>query len=293
MADPRSLARATDAALEAALVDLGRSLSWPTAASATPAGEDAATRARRSIVREGIRPERGRWWSWTPGGRPIRSSLLLAVALILALAALATAIGLGLPGIRITQTASPIVPVASAPPSATPRVVPPGTPVPTPTPGPLGWQLGLGSPFAVDLLPRSVSFPIRLPPATFGPPTSAWFLDGRVSAVWPSRPGLPPLEERDLGLVLTQFQGGIDAGYFDKVLGPGTTMEVVQVDGVVGYWITGRPHELIYVSPSGDPVFDTRRIVGESLIWAKDGITYRLETGLGQAAAIELANSLR
>lgn len=291
MADRLDLTSATDSEIELALRDLGQSLAWP-ASPAAVAGlpDDAAARARRRIVAEGIRPQGRRWWTGPSGRRPLRTSLLLAAALILAIAALAAAIGFGLPGIRITLTSSP---VPTAFPTATPRIVPSGTPAPSPSPGPLGWQLGLGDPFAVDALPRSVSFPIRLPPASFGPPVSAWFLDGRVSAVWAAGPSLPALEQPDVGLVLTEMQGGVDAGYFDKILGPGTRVQTVKVDGVTGYWISGRPHEIIFVNPNGDPVFDTRRIVGDTLIWAKDGITYRLESGLGRDAAIELASSLR
>ncbi|HET7471943.1 MAG TPA: hypothetical protein VFJ71_02350 [Candidatus Limnocylindrales bacterium] len=288
MPDARDLARLPEPELELALREVGRALAWPVAATA--ASDDAAARARRRIVEAGIRPARRSWPAW-PGRRPVGSSLGIAVAALLVIAAIAAAIGLGLPGIRITTTSSPI---PTAAPSATPRIVVPGaSATPSPTPGPLGWTLGLGDPFSVDLARKAVSFPVRLPPERYGAPASAWFLDGRVSFVWPSGDGLLPLEERDLGLVLTEMEGGLDEGYFDKVLGPGTTIETVRVDGTTGYWITGRPHELIYVDPHGEPVFDTRRVVGDTLIWARDGITYRLEVNLGREAAIELAGSLR
>ena len=97
----------------------------------------------------------------------------------------------------------------------------------------------------------------------------------------------------NLGLVLTELRGDVDAGYFEKILSPGTTIQPATVDGVVGYWISGRPHELVFVNPSGEPVFDSRRIVGDTLIWAKDGITYRLETALDRDEAVALANALR
>ena len=293
MADVRDLARLPEPELELALRELGRSLAWPASPGATT--DDPAARARRRIVDAGIRPGSRSWTPSWPRRRPLGSSLGLAFVALLVIAAIAAAIGLGLPGIRILTTSSPI-PTASPAPSATPRVVVPGTtpsPTPSPSPGPLGWQLGLGDPFSVDLARKAVSFPVRLPPDSIGPPTSAWFLDGRVSFVWPAGPGLPPLEERDLGLVLTEMEGGVDEGYFEKVLGPGTTLETVRVDGTTGYWITGRPHEIIYVNPHGDPVFDSRRIVGDTLMWARDGITYRLETNLGREAAIALAESLR
>ena len=62
---------------------------------------------------------------------------------------------------------------------------------------------------------------------------------------------------------------------------------------MTGYWISGAPHELIFVDEAGQPVFDTRRIVGNALLWARDGVTYRLESGLDRAAAIALAGTLR
>ena len=62
---------------------------------------------------------------------------------------------------------------------------------------------------------------------------------------------------------------------------------------MTGYWISGAPHELIFVDEAGQPVFDTRRIVGNTLLWARDGVTYRLESGLDRAAAIALAGTLR
>jgi len=65
------------------------------------------------------------------------------------------------------------------------------------------------------------------------------------------------------------------------------------VDGVTGYWISGAPHEIVFVDEHGYPVFDSRRIVGDTLLWARGDVTYRLESGLDQAAAIALAHSLR
>ena len=295
MADRRDLSPPTKPELELALVDLGRSLAWPTVTpvAATAAGEDAAARARRRIVSEGIRPSPRSRWERLARRRPVRSSLVLAAAALLLLAAIAAAIGLGLPGIRITFTSSPF-PSTSPPSVATPSVAASEAPTPTATIGSaaLGWQLGLGEPVDVGDLATSAGFPPRLPP-TLPPPSSAWNLEGRLSVVWPSSSSLPPLEERDLGLVLTEFRGDVDAGYFDKILRTGTTIQPTEVDGVIGYWISGRPHELVFVDPSGEPVFDSRRIVGDTLIWAKDGITYRLETALDRDAAVELANSLR
>ena len=296
MPDRLDLTRLTEPELELALGDLARALAWPAPASDPAASsEDLATRARHRIVAEGTRPGRRRWWLRGPSRRPLRSSLVLAVAALIVLAAIAAAIGLGLPGIRITFTSSPPPSAATGPttsPLGAPSPGPSPSPSPSPSAGPLGWELGLGAPIPVADLAASATFPVRLP-SSLGPPASAWLLDGRVTTVWPTAPDVPPLEQPDLGLVLTQFPGDVDAGYFEKILSPGTTIEPVTVDGVTGYWISGRPHELVFVDPSGEPVFDSRRIVGDTLIWAKDGITYRLESGLAREGAIALAQMLR
>ena len=98
----RPMARFDDAALEGALRALGSSIDWPTAAptalSGAPAGPDGATRVRVRLNERGPRragPARSPW-----GRRSLRRSVVLALAALLALAIIAGAAGLGLPGIR-------------------------------------------------------------------------------------------------------------------------------------------------------------------------------------------------
>ena len=290
----RGLGR-TDVELEAALRDLGRTIAWPTA-QATAGGLDLAGRTRLRLVADGSRRERrrivGSWWM--PGRTPARRALGLALLLIVVAAAVAAAIGLGGPGIRLVPAPATVAPSTGAG-SASPSPSPSSIASPAPTiPGPPGSALGLGVPVAAGSAAGAVDFALRLPPeATTGAAASAWLLDGRLSLVWTPRPGLPATTDRDVGLILTQFRGDVDPGYFEKILTPGTTITPVAVGDASGYWISGQPHEIVYVNPSGEPVFDSRRIVGDSLIWARDGITYRLETGLDQAAAVALAESLR
>ena len=95
------------------------------------------------------------------------------------------------------------------------------------------------------------------------------------------------------GLLLTEFRGSIDANYFSKVVTQGTTVTPVKVGDADGYWISGSPHEIILVDPSGEPVFDGRRSAGDTLIWAVGDLTYRLESALDREDAIALAESLR
>ena len=124
-------------------------------------------------------------------------------------------------------------------------------------------------------------------------PATAWVLDRRVSLVWPTGPALPATDEPGIGLILGEFQGSLNPGFFEKVIGPGTTVEPVRVGATTGYWISGDPHEIVYVGADGQPVFDSRRIVGDTLLWSVGDVTYRLECGLGRDAAVALAGTLR
>lgn len=281
MADER-LRAMTDDELGAALRALAPVIATPVVVPAVDrAGADPARRAR---LRLEARVRGGAW------RRPIRRSLLLAAALLLAIAAVAGAIGLGLPGIRI-------FPPGTGPGPTDPRPTIPPTPTGlagSPSIGPFGSDLGLGTPVPLGDIGGLVDFPVRLPADPLvGQPAGAWLIDGRVSHVWAAGANLPALEDPRLGLVLSQFRGSLDRGYFGKVLNPQTSLASVVVDGEAGWWLSGKPHELVYVSPDGEPVFDSHRFVGDALLWTRDGITYRLESGLGRDVTIRIAESLR
>ena len=258
------------------------------------APDDFAAAVERRLVEE-RRP--GRSWQqrlrdlpWRgdrSGGRLLRRALVLAVILLLVIAAIATAIGLGLPGIRI---------VFGPGPSSTP--MPPASaelsPAPvSATPGPLGSDLGLGAlavPF--DEIETLTGFAPRLP-AGLGPPAASYVRDRRLTMVWSPSPSNPEIERTGVGLLVTEFQGQVDSGYYEKTLGSGSTLESVTVDGNRGYWISGEPHALFYVDKNGTFVDEARRIVGRVLIWADGDLTYRLETSLSRDEAIALAKSIR
>ena len=306
MADQRDGRRVmTDLDLEAALRDLAGSLATPVAPESTGA-LDPARRARQRIElgagAGGPRPQR-RPWAWlvpSPGRRFGRGAGLALLALLV-LAAVAGAIGLGLPGIRIVQAPSG---TAAAPGGSPTFGSPSRTPGTSASPvrgspgatgaGPLGSGLGLGDPIPVADAASAVDIPVVVPSAPgVGGPVSAWLLDGRLSLVWPAGPGLPVTREPGIGLILAEFRGSVEPGYFEKIVGPDTTVEPVAVDGVIGYWISGAPHELVFVDAHGQAVFDSRRIVGDTLLWARGDVTFRLESGLDRAAAVALAETLR
>jgi hypothetical protein len=97
---------------------------------------------------------------------------------------------------------------------------------------------------------------------------------------------------RDGDVVLDQFAGTLDP-VFEKLV-RSDSLEGVQVRGVDAWWIDG-PHDLTYVDREGDPVSETARLAGRTLIWAGgDGVSYRLEgTRLDADEAVAIARSLR
>ena len=112
---PRSL---DDAALEAALRDLAGALAVPAETSAT-LELDPARLARIRIQRgEGALAPRRWTWPAVRAARPLGRGLAVALVAVLAVAAVAGAIGLGLPGIRIVPPptgSAAATPVASGP----------------------------------------------------------------------------------------------------------------------------------------------------------------------------------
>ena len=284
----RPLAALDDAGLETALRASSVSIAWPTA---SPAGApDVATRVRARIV-AGETARRGPWRLW----RPARRGLVLALAALLVLAAIAGAVGLGLPGLRIILGEPRVSPPPSvAVPSGTGQS---GVPTPTPLPGAPGSALRLGDPVSLDEVETLTGFPPVLPtdPA-IGPPDAVYVDRSRsnqVAFVWAPSAALPETRDPGVGLILMRFDGRMDEGYHQKLVGLGVTSEPVRVAGRAGFWISGDPHFFFYVGKDGATIDDDRRWVGDALVWSDGTLTYRIEGALGRDATNELAESLR
>jgi hypothetical protein len=102
-----------------------------------------------------------------------------------------------------------------------------------------------------------------------------------VSVVYRARARLPAAT-RGIGALLTLMPGG-DEGIVKKVAAGGTEVEFVDVAGAFGVFLSGEQHVV------GPP----NRLAGNTLIWVRDGVTYRLESALGRDAALRLARSVR
>jgi hypothetical protein len=275
-----------DDALGAALQELGRAVAFPSAA--VSGGSDIATRVRVRIVESGATGAGPaavgrRGFGWLPARR-MRRSLVFALAALLVVAAIAGAVGFGLPGLRIIFGPLP-----------TPSFSPSASSSPTPlVPPPVGASLSLGAPLPLDEIEAQVDFDLILPPdAAIGPPDASFLKDERVALVWATKPGLPETNASGIGLVINEFPGTVDDGFFQKVLTQDTKVTPVTVNGLEGYWLTGAPHFFMYVDRDGAERFDEGRVVGDTLVWTAGETTYRLESALGKEAAIQLAESLR
>jgi hypothetical protein len=224
-----------------------------------------------------------RWpWTWPRLSRGLALALL---GLIVAVAVAAAAI-LGVPGIRIVtvdELERP-TPAVSAPATDVSRVSP---------------ALGLGVAMSLEDVRARVEMPV-VPPAdpALGPP-DAFYLDrsvagGMVSMVWTARPNLTAAEDTGVGLLVSVFDGAVNPDGFVKLRDQGVRVEPVSIAGERGWWLHGATHLFLRRAGTGDesrPVVPTR-LAGDTLLWERQGLTYRLEGSVGLERAIEIAMSI-
>lgn len=295
-----SFDRRTDEHLERALRTLGTELAYP------PTPDLAAAVGRRLAAGRDVPGQSP--WAWF--SRPVPRRLALALALLLAIAAATLAVSprareavagrLGIPGITIVYVSpSPTVPptaTASAAPAATPALPTP-TPIPPATPASAGERLGLGQRATLDEARARVPFPVLVPtlPA-LGAPDEVYVgeppVGGQVALVWLARPELPQAAETGVGLLITQFRGDLDPGFIKKLVGGRTTVQFLSVGDAPGYWIQGDPHEFFYTNSRGTFVERTR-LAGNVLLWARGGVTYRIEGARTLDEALRIAATMR
>lgn len=276
--------RASDDELDRALRALGSELDYP-----APADDLAATVTRRIATGEG----RPAWWQrvvpawltdptarrarpWQPLAAAAALVLVLFVGSLLAFPAVRQTVAdwLGLRGIGIT-------------------VGPTLSPLPT-----QHRPLRLGTPMSLADAQATVPWTILLPAdANLGPPDEVYVdrsqvAEGIVSLVWSARPGFPAASTTGAGLLLTELRAGINEQFFQKIVGPGTTIERVHVGDHLGYWISGRPHDLYVVDPHGNPVFGEVRLAGDVLMWEDGEITLRIESALSKEDALRVGAAI-
>jgi hypothetical protein len=172
-------------------------------------------------------------------------------------------------------------------------------PTPSPLPsGPIGKRLGLGDPTTLAQAQSKVSWHI-VAPASLDRPDEVYLQlppegppQGEVTLVYKSRPGLKPSGETGAAVLITEANGAVDTQMFGKMLGEGTTLEEVTVNGHHGYWISGQPHIFFFIDASGQFRMETMRLATNTLIIDDNGTVVRIEGDLTKAQALGIAASL-
>lgn len=294
----------TDPELEAALRALGAEIAYP------PTPDFTATVRQRRMAQP-ARP----WWLLSAA---TRRKLTLALALLIVLALLLGAIPpvrkgvarrLGLSNVEIVTlpavpTPTPLPPTVTPPATVTPAQVVstnvPPTPPTTATPPLSGLILraGLGDQTTLTEAQSRLPFALRTPTLPeLGTPDEVYVRvpppGGRVSLIYYARAELPAIAGSDVGLLVQEFRGGIDQGIFQKGVPPGSSVEPVTVGGATGYWIAGGLRAIAYTDANGSFQFEEIRGAGNTLLWERDGVVYRLESALPKADALRIAESAR
>jgi hypothetical protein len=247
----------TNEQVAAAVLALGRELAYPPA----PSMRSAVTARLENERAAGARPAFPGRALWSR-----RRVLVLATIGLLAAVALAAAARFAIGAIEIRV--QPGSPSASLPPVE---------------PGALGDPMPVREAFArAGFEPSLPAGPapdeVYVVDTLFGDPglLMAW----RPSATYPALPGT------EWGLVLMAFQG--DEGTVVKTVQAFEDVHEASVNGASASWIPVR-HVLVIETERGSRTFS---VLGNVLIWRVDGITYRLETSLDRASALEIARSI-
>lgn len=163
--------------------------------------------------------------------------------------------------------------------------IPTQTLPPSPTPGDLIALDELQGETTLKEAIQKASFTLRLPayPPDLGPPDRVFVQDvsgAMVILVWTE-----PDHSDKAELILYEIAAGFWAG--EK--GAPHTVQSTQVNGQEAAWAEG-PYMLRLTNGE----YDIRRIIaGHVLIWAENGVTYRVESYLSMSEAIKIAESLK
>lgn len=257
--------------LERALFDLGNEIAYPP----VPAVAHAVTRS----IQEGRRPI-------SRLGSPLRRLALVGVA------ALALAVGVMTFSPTAREAVADFLGIGGI------RIV---SPQEQPTLPPPRGNLRLGEPVAdIATAQRLVGFEVLVPSLEgFEAPDGVYVSNlpptdlGRVSLTYEPRIGLPKSSATRLGLLITEFEAGVEETYVKKLIAGGVRVRRVLVNGTESFWIAGGPHLLTFVDDTGRVVSDSTRLAGNTLIWERSGLTLRLESALGLRAVLQIAESIQ
>jgi len=114
------------------------------------------------------------------------------------------------------------------------------------------------------------------------------------SVVFDDRPPGGEVElDLESGAIVTEVKGGINTGFFGKMIGPNGQVTEVAVGGSTGYWITGAESIFVYQDGSGQFRSDELRRSGDTLVFVRNGVIVRIEGAKNQADALRIAGLVR
>jgi hypothetical protein len=262
------------------MIDLERSLGELAERLEIPNGEFVVGDVMRRIGQ----PARRRTMGRVPRLAGALASALVAAVLILPGPRHAVARWLGFDSVRI----EPGVTVPTTAPPTTDALQPPtSTTVANPA-------LGLGSAVSIEAAMAQTGLPDPTP-TLLGNPQSIHVAyppaSGQIIVVYAPSDLVPQSNVTGVGALMSVLPARIDEGFFRKTLGDTATVQPVDVDGAVGYWIEGSPHQLMFES-GNDVLEDTLRLATNTLLWQRDDHVFRLEADIDLGTAVRIAKTV-
>jgi hypothetical protein len=257
----------SEPALEAALRDLGRHLTWPPIPDLVPAVRAGLERGAE------VRPIQR---------RPVRRGMVIAAAALLVLLAGSVALSpairaaflrlFTLPGVRIEVAESPTEPVEE----------------------PLAEAPFLGQRVSLAEARREVPFTIAVAD-DLGRPDEVYLSGGGdralVTMAYRRAPNITTDPGTGYAVFLTQLRGSPSADLIKKT-SVETRVVPVTVGGERGYFVEGE-HAVYVLDPRDQPLVDEGRIAGNTLLWTRGEVTLRLEADVPLPQALAIARSVR
>jgi hypothetical protein len=140
-------------------------------------------------------------------------------------------------------------------------------------------RLGLGKRIPLSRVRHAASFTALLPAGSASAYLDRDVPGGRISLL--------------IGRVLIIEFRGTTTPFIFKVIGPGTTVSTVRVNGGPGVYLSGAPHEVIFRESTGQIQTDRVRLAGNVLMWQQGSLTLRIEGTRTLAQALVIARALR
>jgi len=170
--------------------------------------------------------------------------------------------------------------------------------VPSLPPGPLGQSLRLGQRTTLAAAQAGARFQVLVPTdPSLGQPDEVYLNDtvpgGEVSLVYQARPGLATASKTDVAILVMEIEGATNKNFFGKMIGPGTTLTEVTVNGGPGYWIQGSPHVFFFTDAQGAVHDEDMRLATNTLLWQQGDRTLRIEGAATKAQALQIAASMQ